>query len=230
MPMARLAEYMAELATLLGEPTQVHFVALEPGSTVLAYAVEYEAVPKVEDRLRRVRQGADATPEAAEAFKHINKKLREDNGVGLIYQETAEIIRFPGREAVEPVAFGAFNQEGSLDGVVIRIGGTKEVVPVHLQTGEIIYDAEAKRPLAKQLAEHLFTSELRVYGQGRWSRDEEGSWKLVRFTIRDFEILESKPLSEVVGALRAVEGNDWGKLSDPWRELARIRDGEDGTT
>ena len=35
LPMARLAEYMGELARLLGRPDQVHFERLEGGSTVL---------------------------------------------------------------------------------------------------------------------------------------------------------------------------------------------------
>ena len=35
LPMSRLAEYMAEVARLLGKVDQVHFVRLEPGSTVL---------------------------------------------------------------------------------------------------------------------------------------------------------------------------------------------------
>jgi len=230
IPMARLAEYMTELAMLLGEAPYVHFVGLEEGSTVLVHAVEFEAVPKVEDRLRRVREGG-APPDAAAAFERINRKLRQDNGVGVLLRDkTAEIIKFPGREAMEPVTFGAFNQEGTLDGVVIRIGGTKDVVPVHLQAGETIYGAEAQRSVAKRLAEHIFGNEVRVTGLGRWYRDQDGKWVLARFFIRDFEVLQSEPLSSVVGALREVKGSEWAMLADPWAELAMIRDGANGTS
>ena len=50
MPMARLAEYMAELALLLGEPSAVHFKRLARGSTVLVNSVDREAAPKVRQR------------------------------------------------------------------------------------------------------------------------------------------------------------------------------------
>jgi hypothetical protein len=45
--MARLAEYMTELATILGEPAYVHFVRLKSGSTRLVHKVQFEAMPKV---------------------------------------------------------------------------------------------------------------------------------------------------------------------------------------
>ena len=39
LPMSRLAEYMAQLATLLGEKSHVHFVELAAGSAKLVHAV-----------------------------------------------------------------------------------------------------------------------------------------------------------------------------------------------
>ena len=60
MPMSRLAQYMAELADLLGEQTAVHFKRITKGSTVLNATVDREAEPKVRDRVSSVRAG-DAT-------------------------------------------------------------------------------------------------------------------------------------------------------------------------
>jgi len=40
LPMSRLAEYMAQLATLLGEKDHVHFVELAAGCARLIHAVE----------------------------------------------------------------------------------------------------------------------------------------------------------------------------------------------
>ena len=57
IPMARLAEYMRELATILGEPAFVHFVRLKRGSTGIVHKVQIEAVPKVRDRATSVRRG-----------------------------------------------------------------------------------------------------------------------------------------------------------------------------
>jgi hypothetical protein len=177
-----------------------------------------------------VRRRDAPPPEALTAYRTINNKLREDNGSGVIFRDPkAEIIRFPGREIVEQVTFGAFNQEGSLDGVVIRVGGRQEFVPVHLESGEIIYTScEASRPVAKLLAQHIFSSEIRVHGTGRWFRSEDGHWVLDRFRISHFDILRDAPLSSVVAGLRQVKGSEWETLSDPWSELEKIRRGSNG--
>jgi hypothetical protein len=86
IPMARLAEYMAGLAQLLGEPAAVHFKRLEAGSTVLVHNVEGEAAPIVRHRLAAVRRG-DGPPEALRAFKTLNKYLRDNNAVGVLREK-----------------------------------------------------------------------------------------------------------------------------------------------
>jgi hypothetical protein len=222
--MSRLAEYMAQVAALLGEPKSVHFRRQEPGSVILVQWVEREAAPKVRDRLERTRRG-EGPADAINAVRLINGKLREDNGSGVLTtQDGGEILKFPGRYEEEPWTFGAFNQYGVLDGILIRIGGRNEMVPVHLQSGEVIYTAcEAHRTVAKRLAPHIFTTELRVYGTGRWHRDESGDWILDRFTISDFTVLSDEPLTSVVTALRTIPGSEWPSLKDPWAELGAIR-------
>ncbi len=97
IPMARLAEYMAGLAVILGEPASVHFVKLQRGSTILVHRVQSEAVPKVRDRARAVRRG-DAPRDALRAYENINNMLLADNGTGELKERDAEavIIPFPG--------------------------------------------------------------------------------------------------------------------------------------
>ncbi len=228
MPMARLAEYMAEFAVVLGEAPNVHFVRLEPGSTVLVQSVEEEAMPKVRERVRNVSAGRGPV-EAMVAYKRINNRLRQDDGIGVVTEDSgAEIIRFPGREQVESATFGAFNQEGTLDGVVIRLDGKADPVPVHLEAsnGQIGH-CYASRDIAKTLGQYIFGPELRVHGVGRWFRDMDGTWILDRFTIASFEVLDDQPLSAVVAQLRDVRGSEWPDIEDPWSELDKIRYGND---
>lgn len=220
MPMARLAEYMADLAMLLGEKGSVHFVRLKPGSTQLVHRVDREAVPKVEERLSLVRNG-NGPSEAQRAASEINKKMAEDNASGaLIDKGGAEIIPFAGiKRLVEP-EFGPFNEPGALDGIVIRVGGRTRKVPVHLQTRSGIEpNCHATRDVAKELGRHLFGPELRCSGVGRWYRDKTGSWEMRDFTISDFAVLDNRPLQEVISDLQAVEGNGWRTIADPWAEL-----------
>jgi hypothetical protein len=225
IPMVRLAEYMLEIAVLLGEEKHVHFVRLQKGSTVLVPKIENESLPKVEERLTSVRQGK-APSDAIQSIRNINRKLREDNGVGILSRGRATILKFPD-QAEKPLNFGTFLEEGSLDGVIIRVGGESDPVPIHLQlldqTKTHLCDAD--RGLAKQLAKYLFDTEIRVHGTGKWIRDELGVWSLERFRIKSFEELNDLPLTSVVASLRTITGSEWPTIDDPWAELNRIRNG-----
>jgi hypothetical protein len=225
IPMARLAEYMHDLAMVLGERDFVHFVKLTKGSTILVHRIDREAIPKVEDRVASVRSGRGPA-EALQAERSINRRLHNDNASGVLVRGThATILRFPGRS--QALSFGAFAEEGSIDGVVIRIGGETDPCPVHLQSLDEtqVYLCDVDRALARKLASYLFDKEVRVHGVGRWLRDENGAWTLERFRIRSFDVLKDLPLTAVVASLRTVEGSKWPTLEDPWAELNRVRSG-----
>ena len=227
LPMSRLADYMADLAQLLGRAEQVHFVRLEPGSTVLVQIVEPEAAPEVRNRIHALARD-EAPEDAAKAFKALNRHLADDDAIGSLQEGGgAEVIRFPGREQLPPLTFGAFNQPGVLDGVLIRVGGRDDTVPVHLRDGDTIHMCNATRDMARRLAIHLYGPTLRVQGDGRWERDADGGWSMKRFNITEFDELDDAPLGEVVGRLRGVEGSGWKDIDDPSAELRRLR-GLDG--
>jgi len=227
LPMARLAEYMADLARLLGEAADVHFVRLDEGSAKLIHRIEGVAVPKVRERVKRAHRG-DGPVEAVRAIQGINKLLREDNGTGvLVESHGAEIIRFPGREEAQEDFFVTMTEEGSLDGTVVRLGGLQEWVPVHLEESPgRVHTVLSKRAMAKALATHLWTSRVRVHGEGTWLRSYGGKWTLNRFYALRFDILDDVPLGELVAELREIKGSEWQGYPDPWAELKRIRHGE----
>lgn len=223
MPMARLAEYMAGLARLLGETAHVHFVRLEAGSAVLVQTVDAEAAPKVRARLRTVAEGP-----AAKAAGRLNRLLAEDNATASLRAGGAEILRFPGRDRSESLTYGPFWQAGTLDGMLVRIGGRDETVPVLLQDGAAFHHCNASRDMARELAPHLFGPYLRVRGEGRWRLDGDRRWTMLRFDIEGFTVLDDAPFSEIVERLRAVEGSGWKDIEDPWAELRRLRHGDAG--
>lgn len=221
IPMARLAEYLQELATILGETDAVHFVRLEASSTVVVHKVEHEAVPKVRDRVAAVARG-NGTRSAMRAYRAINRMLRADNGAGALEEPTGtEIIRFPGIKEIE--RFGTVTQQCFVDGEVVRIGGTRERVPIVLRSeAEMIADCYTSRATAKRLAAHLFEP-VRLFGNGRFAREDDGSWKLEYFVFESFTQLLDEPLSSVVEALRAIPGGEWGE--NALDELRLIRHG-----
>jgi hypothetical protein len=222
MPMARLAEYMSELAQLLGEPTAVHFKRVGKGSTVLIQTIDREAVPKVRERTIAVRQG-DGPQEAVRAFRTLNKFLRDDNATGVLREARPRgiVLRFPGR--LEPdEKYASIRQFGTIDGVINRMGGRDETIHVSLEMdGKQISGCYTTRAIAKELRHFMFDP-VRLSGRGRWNRDTDGNWTLEDFRIESFEALKDVPLSDALRELRAIR-IDWD--DNAINELGEIRHG-----
>ncbi|HNS35719.1 MAG TPA: hypothetical protein PKI70_06375 [Mesotoga sp.] len=223
-PMARCADYLCELANMLGESPYVHFVGLRSGCVEIAYSVDNEAVPKVTERIETIKRGQGTVTEM-KAYKRINTMLREDNGRGAIIEDNnAKIIEFPGKEE-EALRLASVKQQGKMDGEVIRIGGSKDIVHITLEIeGKEISGFITKRTIAKELAKNLFEP-VRLYGEGRWERDEEGEWNLKSFRVDRFEVLKESKLSNTVLELRKFKG-EWGK--NALKELLDLRHSNDG--
>lgn len=227
IPMARLAEYMQNLASLLGHESAVHFQTLKPGSTQIVTRVDHEDAPKVATHLEEVRRG-EGSAEANRARAEIDRLLAEDNAIGFVYEdddEKARIISFPGVTRPKPTTFGPFNQEGSLDGILISVGGADETAHIQLQNGEIKYTGiQTHRETARRLAKHMYEP-VRLFGTGRWLRDADGNWILRSFKVRqDFAVLESGSLKDAVDHMREIEGSDWKNMDDPISALKNLRE------
>jgi hypothetical protein len=225
MPMQRLAEYLAELAVMLGERAFVHFVRLEPGSTSIVHQIEREAVPKIRQRTSSVRRGIGPR-DSVRAYRKMNRMLREDNGRAVWAEErtSSEIIIFPGKDDAEEKVMG-ISQRGSVDGEIIRVGGAREIVPIMLKGNEDqVPGCWARRNIAKALAHKLFEP-VRLFGTGRWNRNDDGQWKLDIFRVESFVALRDVPFSQALNELRAIQ-TDWDAAS--FAELTELRgDGED---
>ena len=233
IPMAKLAEYMADFAALLGRDNAVHFAGLEDGSTKLAARVEFEDVPKVTARLNDIKRG-NPPKDAVKVFETIDKRLANDNATGRILVEGEEgisepvtLLIFPGRDRPKSQSYGPFNQDGSLDGILIAVGGKDDTVPLRLQNGEITYtNCDTTRAIARDLGKHMFEP-IRIYGTGRWMREVDNSWTLIRFRVHRFDVLGKDSLRDTVTALRAVGGSGWKDMTDPLAELNDLRRDDD---
>jgi hypothetical protein len=225
IPMARLAEYMRELADIFGEPTAVHFDRLEKGSTALLSKVDHEAIPKVRNRVMAVRR-REGPSEGMRAYRAINKLLRDDNAIAHLKEKTndATVIRFPGREEAEE-AFPSVRQQGSVDGVIVGVGGKDQTVHIRLVVeGQQVSGCFTNRLIGKALGGRLYET-VRLFGRGRWTRDSDGQWTLLSFKVESFEPLADVPLSEAIAGLRKLE---LGWDADALTELPAIRHGPRG--
>jgi hypothetical protein len=234
IPMHRLAEYMLELAKLLGNEQSVHFKELKSGSAVLVSTVEHVAVPKVRERLTRIDakatgpRGATAVDDASNPFRKLNSMLAHDNAVGRLHRGTAVILSFPGRQSAR-VKIGPVTQPTTLVGQLVRIGGRDA------SAHALVEDAEGRswkilmtRDQARPLGQHLYGDCLRFSGSGRWFRTEEGRWELEELRLQSCEPIANESLRDSVNALRLIEGTDWRTVDDQAKALDTIRNGKPG--
>ena len=230
IPMTRLAQYMQNLAAMLGHDAAVHFDTLKPGSTQLVTRIDHEDVPKVASHLAQVKRG-EGSPEATRAQAEIDRLLAEDNATGFVYEdknESAKIIAFPGVTRPKPTTFGPFNQEGSLDGILISVSGADQTVHLQLQNGEIKYTGiDTNRETARRLAKHMYEP-VRVFGTGRWLRDQEGKWILKKFKVENYKVLAADDLKDSIDQMREIEGSEWKDMDDPIGALKALREKGNG--
>ncbi|WP_297856729.1 hypothetical protein [Elioraea sp.] len=229
LPMERLGDYVVVFAKLLGEQPNVHFRGIEAGSAVLVAIVDPPAQPKVRERMIAIRDGGGPS-DARKAYVDLDEMLRNDNETGALSDEAGGVvIPFQGRNRPEPLVYGPFREDGTIDGQLIRIGGRDEIVPVHLRDGAVIHTGLNCTPeIARRIAPHLLGPTLRVHGTGTWFRTGAGVWELRSFRISDFEVLDDAPLLEVVGKIREVKESDWSTVPNPVRTLLAERHGDEG--
>jgi hypothetical protein len=223
LPMRRLAEYMRHLAALLGEHEHVHFRKLEPGSVAIVQQIDRPAVPKVRERLNQAH-GFAAPDDIETPRRELDKLLAADNAKGTLFEGRRKVLVFEGRDT--PKRIGPIEQDGQLDGTLIKIGGPGPVVWADLQNNDAIYHCQMDQETAKRLAPYIYGATLRVFGQAIWYRDPLSGWELERLQINRFDVLSDEPLDETVTKLRDVRGSAWEKFEDPLAELQRIRHGK----
>jgi hypothetical protein len=226
IPMARLAEYMTDLAKLYGHRDSVHFVQLKKGSACIESKVDLPDIPKVQARLHSLNSG-DVEQETLRAYKALDQKLAEDNATGRLTGYAGKnVIQFPGRDRIVPKSYGPIVKESSLDGLLIDIGGKDKTVSLRIQLGETTYShIETDRTIAKKMCSYLFEP-LRIFGRSKWMREPDGVWTLKHFKVTSFSVLDRGSFQDALEDLRKIPGSHWKDIGDPLIELAHIRGNE----
>ena len=107
MPMKRLAEYLLDVSVLLGEEPNVHLIGVESSSTCPVLLVDWEAEPKVIDRVQKARNG-EGPEDTQRAIATINARLRKDNASADLISRNNRKSRAPaGKQPRDPRGLGA---------------------------------------------------------------------------------------------------------------------------
>ncbi|MES2075660.1 MAG: hypothetical protein V4462_08590 [Pseudomonadota bacterium] len=221
IPMERLAKYMAALAKMIGHGSSVHFHRMQSGSTVSVLKVKREDAPKVLRRLSLVGTD-DALAEAEAGFDELNCLLRDDNAIGRLSRMAADdvasavVLEFPGRELPRPSKFGPFTEPATIDGELVRIGGKDKSAHAWIVDAEgRSWTGEVSREVARELAQYLYKGAvLRVSGDAKWERNENGSWVLLHFRINAFQLLDNDTLVDAANRLRGLQQTGWVDVDD----------------
>jgi len=221
-----IGHYFIDFAKLLG--VEACFHSIGKGSTKVCAIVPGHAESAVRKRLLLVHSGA-AKGESKQAYVSLLDRLAADAATkaAILDPGGANLLNFPiaGKATSQPIS--GLTRSGALQGIVIRVGGTGPVVPVHIQDVDgHIYLCEASRELAAQLGKSLFARTVRVFGSGTWLRDEKGVWSVQDFTISGIENdLDESTLRTSLREIRKIDG-EWKASEDPHAGLDRIRHGE----
>ena len=224
IPARRFAQYVDRLATLLGTYAAVHFDKITKGSARPAFNIDANGAKAVYERVKAANDGGNT--ELMAIRKEVNKMLQDDGNTGYLQADPGpKIIIFPGRKT--PISEEVVVLEaGSIDGMVMRVGGRDSSVPLSIETSDGIYHkCTVTRALAKQLAPYLFDGEVRLFGSGRWQRNQDGEWKLLAFDVKNFDRLQDDKFSEFIADMRNVTGSGWNEMVDPQALLRQIREG-----
>lgn len=223
IPMARLAEYMQQLAKLLGEETSVHFERVEKGSVALVSKIDGVAAGRVNARVACVAKGK-APLDALRAYNALNAMLANDNGSAVLKQGSAVVIRFPGK-VVPQTRIIEIPDTGTVIGRLYGLAETKDGIHarIRLESGGVLI-CTVTETIARKLRDHLFET-VKVFGSGVWARGGDGGWTVVHLDISDVVTANRASLRVVVDQLRSLE-IEWP--DDPLGDL-EARDEGDST-
>jgi hypothetical protein len=225
LPMARLAEYVKDLAVMLGQEDHVHLVEIRESSTVLVPFVDDIAFQKVQKQVIAIRNGS-APQKAMTTYAAINNRLSDDSASAVLRGAYGAVVQFPGNTN-KPVSLdlGPVIEPDSIDGEIIQIGGRDETISVYIRDKhETPVICTTTRDKGRSLAQLIF-QQVRVTGQATWIR-ANNKWKRTQFHIDSWAPLAESSLESTIQQLRNVPTPNIDNI-DPFAILAEIR-GEDG--
>jgi hypothetical protein len=203
LSLGRLVTYLEALKHLMGDEPGLHFLSVDPGSAQLKMIADAPINEKLRSRITGIETG-EAPAEALKAKDTLNNLLRQDDSIADLNVNGSNVLQFSGRDAPAPARIGPVIQRTSIEGMLIKIGGKNDkTVPFTLMDGERVWKGETNRLIARQVAPYLFDRTLRFTGDGKWSREADGYWKLEHFCPDGFEILDDAPLDQAITQLQA---------------------------
>ncbi len=222
IPLKYISKYIECLGALYGESSECYLSEINSGSVDIVINVPRKQVAALE--LRITENGTDASNKEVRLQKDKINKLLTAHGKKATLKSSNGIIDFPGQRSQANQVTGSVVEHAELQGQLISIGGKDKSVPAHIRPSDNSrpYLCTTNIETAKKLAKHLFDAQLKLYGEGTWLRINE-KWEMKKFKILSFEVLETRPLKEILNELRSLGD---GFSDDPFKDINEIRYGK----
>lgn len=216
--MTRAAQYIKELAKLMGNEHSVHLNRVFEASLNFESLVDADSSDKVSNRI----ENPNTTAESKKAFEALQKCLHEDKTSATLSLNGTNILSIDG-SAYQPDQTEEYPTEHcAIRGELIQIGGRDSSVPFDLieqGSGNKIH-GNIDKSLAKSLAKHLFAL-VEVSGQGNWEYNpSKNTWKLCNFEVKEFNTLD---VHNHLDAIDTLYKNSNSEGIDPLETLKEIR-------
>lgn len=228
LALERLAAYLAELAKLMGEKECVHFDRLVKGSAALRAWAEPGVADEVAKRVRlTAERHAKAPKEAIGALERINELLVQDGRRGELKSPAGAVIyAFPGGRKANLAKEVIVDQDSSITGQVIKIGGRDDTIPVLVKDPDgREYKCTIVGPqLAKEIAAHYLGAQIELSGKGRWRRSPSGTWELINLNVKSWAPL-SDDWDEALSTMESL-GLGWSNILNIEEHLVGLRKGQ----
>lgn len=224
MPLDRLIEYLNQLMVILGNPSDLHLVDIEPGSTKPVLVMPHHAAVKARQRARETWEGGGSERRRG-AYQRIRRMVADDGGKpAVLTTREATILEFPSVDLGADQEINTLRQASSVSGELLRVGGDGEFDQILLKdfSGEIVSGCFATKDVAKALAKCLHEP-VRLSGIASWHRDRHGRWRINRMKVQAHDLLDKDSLGDALKAVHDVVGEWPDGVAETLREM---RNGE----
>lgn len=205
LPLARLAAYMREFASLIGDGAML-FSEIREGSTcVAARAAPGGSLSKARARIERARVG-QGPREARSAYRNLCDMTATDGYPGRVREGATTVLHFPQR--LNNRAHLRVHERGHITGELSGVlrDGEKGKVKARIRPmngGTFIY-CTANETIGKKMGA-MFLLTVRVYGAGWWTRNEDGTWVCDSLHVDEVHRVENTDLRRAVDDLRRLD-------------------------
>lgn len=197
LPMHKLADYLRILADLYGNWDDITFAKIGSGSAKLAPKMSKARADQVKADLIAVSKGIGPKCQL-EALAELDQTLTRDGFTARLPVKRGVVLEFPKVNRIAAGIIGPITQDDSIQGIILKVGGYDETVPVHIEdANRDRHICTTNRGVASELGKHLFKETVRLYGEATWFRYASGEWKMDKFRVRSFDVLDDTSLREI---------------------------------